>query len=154
MPASSSRLRPKHRESLNTEMIHLTRAEFERVVQNALDELPDEFRQHLGNVLIVIENYPGQEAAQFRGGLVLGLYVGVPRTKKSFWQPFEYPPTIYLYQRNIERICRTEAEVEQQIRDTLLHEIGHHFGMTEEQLHTVETERARRRRRRRPPAGL
>jgi predicted Zn-dependent protease with MMP-like domain len=136
-------------------MINLTRAEFERVVQNALDDLPDEFRQHLHNVLIMVENYPGQEAAQFRGSHLLGLYVGVPRTKKSFWQPFEYPPAIYLYQHNIEQICRTEAEVEQQIRDTLLHEIGHHFGMDEEQLRTIEAERDRkRRRRRRPPVGL
>jgi predicted Zn-dependent protease with MMP-like domain len=69
--------------------------------------------------------------------LLLGIFHGVPATKKSFFDVPTSPAHIVLYQKNIEAICSSEAKVRQQIRQTLMHELGHYFGMTEEQLRGV-----------------
>ena len=66
-------------------------------------------------------------------GLLLGLFYGIPRTEKSAF--YSSPPDhIFLYQRNIEAISRSEADVRRQIRATLLHEVGHYFGLSEDEL--------------------
>ncbi len=70
--------------------------------------------------------------------IVLGVFHGVPMTKKSVFQgPIGSPDYVVLYKKNIEAVCSTEAEVREQIRMTLMHELGHYFGMTEEQLRDV-----------------
>ena len=66
--------------------------------------------------------------------MLLGIFHGVPATKKSVFDISMGPAHIVLYQQNIEAICSNEAEVRHQIRQTLMHELGHYFGMTEEQL--------------------
>ena len=71
-----------------------------------------------------------------RGGLLLGLFYGIPRTEKSVFSSSP-PDRIFLYQRNIEAVCRNEAEVRRQIRATLLHEVGHYFGLSEDELRGV-----------------
>jgi hypothetical protein len=75
---------------------------------------------------------PGQQQR-----LLLGIFHGVPATKKSVFDLPTGPAHIVLYQKNIEAVCSSEAEVRQQIRQTLIHELGHYFGMTEEQLREV-----------------
>ena len=65
---------------------------------------------------------------------LLGLYCGQPLTDRSVSQPVRWPDRILLYQRNVERICRTRAEVVEQVRITVLHELGHHFGLEEDDL--------------------
>jgi predicted Zn-dependent protease with MMP-like domain len=65
---------------------------------------------------------------------LLGLYVGRPRTQRSVEDSGALPDVIYLFQRNIESICHSEEELIAQVRKTVLHEIGHHFGMSEEDL--------------------
>ena len=75
------------------------------------------------------------EEAEYEG-LLLGLFHGIPRTDKSVF--FSSPPDrIFLFQRNIEAICANDAEVRRQIRATLLHEVGHYFGLTEGELHGI-----------------
>jgi predicted Zn-dependent protease with MMP-like domain len=69
--------------------------------------------------------------------LLLGLFQGVPMTKKSTFNLPTGPDYVVLYQKNIEAVCSSEAEVRHQIRQTLIHELGHYFGMTEEQLKDV-----------------
>jgi len=69
--------------------------------------------------------------------LLLGIFHGVPATKKSVFDLPTGPAHIVLYQNNIEAVCSSEAEVRHQIRQTLMHELGHYFGMTEEQLRDV-----------------
>ena len=69
-----------------------------------------------------------------RGEVLLGYYQGVPLTQKSVSAPFEYPERILIFQANIEACCRTRKEIVQQVRKTVLHEIGHHFGMDEDDL--------------------
>jgi predicted Zn-dependent protease with MMP-like domain len=75
---------------------------------------------------------PGQ-----RGRLLLGVFHGVPTTKKSVFDLPSGPDHIVLYQKNIEAVCSSEAEVREQIRLTVIHELGHYFGLDEEQLKDV-----------------
>ena len=100
----------------------------------ALRGLPKAFREKLSNVAIIVEDLPPEQAE--RGGLLLGLFHGIPRTEKSVF--YSSPPDrIFLYQRNIEAVCSNEAEVRRQIRATLLHEVGHYFGLSEDELRGV-----------------
>ena len=111
----------------------MERSRFEALVAQALDSLPRRFRERLTNVAIIVEDSPPAEP---EGGILLGLFHGVPRTEKSvFWAT--PPDRIYLYQRNIEAVCRTEAEIRRQVRATLLHEVGHYFGLNEDELRNV-----------------
>lgn len=121
----------------------MTRERFIEVVGEVLDYLPELFRKRIHNVAVLVEDYPPAQrprphAPRPRAGapreLLLGIFSGVPRTQKSVFQTAAGPDHIVLYQKNIEAICRSEAEVRAQIRLTLLHELGHYFGMTEEEL--------------------
>jgi predicted Zn-dependent protease with MMP-like domain len=107
---------------------------FENLVEQALERLPKAFREKLTNIAIIVEDLPPQESEP--GTLLLGLFHGVPLTEKSTFSPTP-PDRIFLYQKNIEAICRTDDEIRRQVRDTLLHEVGHYFGMTEDELRGV-----------------
>jgi predicted Zn-dependent protease with MMP-like domain len=118
----------------------MEREEFVTVAEEALDSLPDEFRNRIKNVAILAEDFPANQRPPKLGQrrrLLLGIFHGVPGTKKSVFNPSTGPDHIVLYQKNIEAVCSTEAEVRHQIRQTLIHELGHYFGMTEEQLKDV-----------------
>ncbi len=120
--------------------MRMTMERFRELVGEALDRFPPEFAQYLDNVEVVVEDLPSPEIQrQFQRSprqLLLGLYHGVPLTDRSVLS-IHMPDIIYLYKRNIEAVCRTEEEVRTQIRDTVLHEIGHHFGMDEDQLRGI-----------------
>ena len=112
----------------------MERERFEQVANEVLEGLPEPFRSRLANLAIIVEDSPPREP--YRGGLLLGLFSGVPRTLKSVFSA-DPPNHIFLYQKNIEAVCSNEAQVAEQIRDTLLHEIGHYFGLNEEELRDV-----------------
>jgi predicted Zn-dependent protease with MMP-like domain len=120
--------------------MRMTMERFRELVAEALDRFPAEFAQYLNNVEVVVEDVPSPELQrQFQGTsghLLLGLYHGVPLTGRSVLS-MHMPDIIYLFKRNIEAICGTEEEVRRQVRDTVLHEIGHHFGMDEDQLRGI-----------------
>jgi len=109
---------------------------FRELVAQAIDALPEQFARRLDNVDVVVEDLPDPETQARFPGVLLGLYHGVPLTGRSTMAA-HFPDIIYIYKRNIERICRTEGQVRAQVRATLLHEIGHHFGLNEEQLKDV-----------------
>src|SRR6266702_6144727 len=117
----------------------MTREQFTQVVEEVLDSLPKEFRRRIHNVAVLVEDCPGQTAARAReqGKLLLGLFHGVPTTRKSVFDLSNGPDYVVLYQKNIEAVCSTDAELRQQIRLTVMHEFGHYFGMDEEQLKDV-----------------
>jgi predicted Zn-dependent protease with MMP-like domain len=118
----------------------MKREDFVSVVEEALDSLPKEFRSRIRNVAILVEDSPPNQPSAQPGQpkrLLLGIFHGVPATKKSVFDLSMGPDHIVLYQKNIEAICASEAEVRHQIRQTLIHELGHYFGMTEEQLRDV-----------------
>ena len=118
----------------------MKREDFVKVVEEALDSLPQEFRHRIHNVAILVEDFPPNQPRpqpdKLRG-LVLGIFHGVPTTRKSVFDLSTGPDHIVLYQKNIEAICSSETEVRKQIRQTLIHELGHYFGMDEEQLKDV-----------------
>ncbi len=124
----------------------MDREHFSRLVARALDSIPEEFRQHMHNVAVVVEDEPRlrvRRTASSSAGprrahkLLLGVFEGVPATKKSVFDVPLGPDRIVLYQKNIERICHTDAEIRHEIRQTLLHELGHYFGMSEAELSDV-----------------
>ena len=118
----------------------MNREHFTKVVEEALDSLPQEFRSRIQNVAVLVEDVPpnrlSPESGQQRR-LLLGVFHGVPTTKKSIFNLSSGPDNIVLYQKNIEAVCSTEAEVREQIRLTLIHELGHYFGLDEDQLKDV-----------------
>ena len=109
----------------------MERSKFEKLVAQALKNLPRTFREKLTNVAIIVEDLPPAEMES--NGLLLGLFHGVPCTEKSVFAS-NPPDQILLYQRNIEAICASEEAVRWQIRATLLHEVGHYFGLNEDEL--------------------
>ena len=115
----------------------MTREQFTKVVEEVLDSLPLEFRKRIHNVAVLVEDLPRGQSAPQSGKLLLGLFHGVPTTRKSVFDLSTGPDYVMLYQKNIEAVCSTEAELRQQIRLTVIHELGHYFGMDEEQLKDV-----------------
>ena len=118
----------------------MKREEFVNVAEQALGSLPEEFLSRIQNVALLVEDYPPNQKAPEAGQqkrLTLGIFHGVPATRKSVFDLSVGPAHIVLYQKNIEAVCSSEAEVRHQIRQTLMHELGHYFGMTEEQLRDV-----------------
>lgn len=118
----------------------MTREHFVSVAEEALDSLPEEFRERIRNVAVLVEDVPANQPALASANpsrLLLGLFHGVPTTKKSVFDLPTGPDHIVLYQKNIEAVCSSEAEIREQIRLTIIHELGHYFGMDEEQLRDV-----------------
>ncbi len=118
----------------------MRREHFVKVVEEALDSLPQEFRSRIRNVAVLVEdlppNQPSPQSGQQRR-LLLGLFHGVPTTRKSIFDLPAGPDHIVLYQKNIEAVCSSDAEIREQIRLTVIHELGHYFGMDENQLKDV-----------------
>jgi predicted Zn-dependent protease with MMP-like domain len=118
----------------------MTREQFNQCVADAMDSLPAEFRRYIANVAVMVEDHPPHEPPTKVGEpkrILLGIFHGVPLTERFHNSLVLSPNHIVLYQKNIEAICHTDAEVCEQIRRTVIHEFGHYFGMTEEQLKEV-----------------
>lgn len=116
----------------------MTDVEFQEVVDEALEGLPPEIAQKIENIEIIVEDTPHPEIQKsMKAGKkdLLGLYTGVPFSKRS---PHSYgnvlPDVIYLFKKNLEELCPTRQELVEQIQRTLLHEIGHYFGLTDKRL--------------------
>lgn len=116
----------------------LSRQEFRRLVSEAIASLPALVLERLENVEIVVEDWPTPETLESVGidpsETLFGLYTGTPLTERGSWYGMVLPDKITLYQRPIEEVCRTKRQVREQIRTTLMHEIGHFFGLSEDQL--------------------
>jgi len=111
---------------------------FELLVQEALDSIPTEFHEQMDNLVVLVENEPDEETLEHvgtaEGAILLGLYQGVPLTASGYNRAL-LPERITLYQHNIEAYCRHDpARIREQVRETLLHEVAHHFGMDHEEM--------------------
>lgn len=104
----------------------------------AIDSLPDELAKEMQNVEIVVEDEPPREFAAGlpRGHSLLGFYHGVPLTGRGLYDR-ALPDKISIYRGPITRLARTREGIRRQVRKTVLHEIGHHFGIDEERLHEL-----------------
>jgi len=117
-------------------MIPISQRDFDRAVAAALESIPDEFRSYLDNV--VIETRAAPDAALLREHEVpddiLGLYVGCPLTERSVSAASPLPDRVLIFRDNLVDMCESYAELIDEIRITVLHEIGHHFGLDEDRL--------------------
>jgi predicted Zn-dependent protease with MMP-like domain len=112
---------------------------FEVLVQQAIDGVPSEYRRLLKNVAIVVEETPSQDVLDDLGleseDELLGLYSGISLEQDSFFSAGgQLPARISIYRRPILRLCRSAEEVVQEVRDTVVHEIGHHFGLDDDEM--------------------
>ena len=111
-------------------MIDVADAPFEAMVEDALDGLPSELGTMMRNVAVTVQHAAGPPG-------LLGLYQGVPLTRRTSNYSATMPDRITIYHQSICRICATEQEVIEQVRRTVVHEVGHHFGISDERLHEL-----------------
>jgi predicted Zn-dependent protease with MMP-like domain len=123
---------------INTVPYHVSKQRFARLVEEALTDLPEPFASHLEEMTVEIQVRPTRKQLKEQGldddELLLGLYVGVPMTERHVEAGSGIPDKIFVFQEDIELCCETERELVEQTRITVLHEIGHHFGMSEDDL--------------------
>ena len=116
----------------------VSKSRFAALVEQALAELPPQFAEHLEEVAIEIRDRPSVAQLKSVGlgkrDLLLGLYHGRPRTQRSVLDGAVMPDVIFLFQDDIEQVSSSEADLVDEVRTTVLHEIGHHFGMSEDDL--------------------
>ena len=116
-------------------MVVVSRERFEELVADALDELPEPFASQLDNVEVVVEDWPTSEQLSHHDHeMLLGLYEGVPQTSRGPGYSWVMPDKITIFREPIMRMCRSEAAVAQQVRHTVIHEIAHHFGISDDRL--------------------
>lgn len=112
----------------------MSRKQFEEEAGLALDLVPPEFLDRLSNIAIIVEDEPGPDQPDS----LLGLYEGVPLPERtSDWGHPTFPDRITLFQGPLQRLCRDTEELRQEIAVTLIHEIGHYFGIDDERLHEL-----------------
>jgi predicted Zn-dependent protease with MMP-like domain len=122
----------------------LTREEFEEAAVSALKRLPKWIRKKIENVDVIIEDRASPEIVSEMElpspFSLLGLYQGVPFPRRGFYYGNVLPDKITLYQVPIESICRTREEIEEKVREVVIHEVGHYFGLDDDRLRELENE--------------
>ena len=114
---------------------------FEKLISDAIRELPEEFSKKLQNIAIIVEDYPSDELIE-RTGLspgdtLFGLYEGVPLTERGYFSEPLFPDRILIFQRAIEDECNSPEEIKREVKTTLAHEIRHFFGMDDDYLASI-----------------
>lgn len=107
-------------------VITLSREEFEELVANALDDIPPELASAMDNVVVQVDDVSPP-------GHLFGLYQGIPLTKRGQYSA-AMPDRITIFKETICKVCETEQQVERQVRRTVIHEVGHHFGISDARL--------------------
>ena len=120
----------------------MTRAEFERLVAEAITLIPPRFRREMKNLALVVEDAPSAELLDEMEieppDSLYGLYQGTPLPERTWAFGNSLPDRITIYQRPIEEDCDNQDEMRAMIGETLIHEVGHYFGMSEEQIEEIE----------------
>jgi predicted Zn-dependent protease with MMP-like domain len=118
------------------------KADFERLVEQALLEIPRRFRKAMKNVAVVVEDEPPvhvlEELEIEPPDSLFGLYQGTPLPERSWTYGNALPDRISIYQRPIEEACEDEDEIMDCVAETVIHEFGHYFGMSEEEIEEIE----------------
>jgi predicted Zn-dependent protease with MMP-like domain len=116
----------------------MDRERFEWLVAKAVDSLPDELRDRMENIDVVVADQPTPhqlaELGKRRGETLLGLYEGVPLTRRSRHYGLVAPDKVTIFQKPIEAQCRNDTEIIAEIQRVVLHEIAHHFGISDDRL--------------------
>jgi predicted Zn-dependent protease with MMP-like domain len=117
-------------------LVTIAPVEFERLVAEALDSLPERFAELLDNVVVVVEEEPSasdRDVMEHDHGELLGLYRGTPMTRRSY-DSFRLPDQIAIFRGPILRVTRSAPEAKRQIRETVIHELGHYFGLGDDEM--------------------
>ncbi|HJR59500.1 MAG TPA: metallopeptidase family protein [Vicinamibacterales bacterium] len=122
--------------------MRLRKEEFTRLVEEALTEIPRRFRKAMTNVAVVVEDEPPphllQELEVEPGGSLFGLYQGTPLTERSWSHGNTLPDRISIYQRPIEEACEDHEDIIVCVAETVIHEFGHYFGLSEDEIEAIE----------------
>lgn len=118
--------------------MQVTEEEFQEYMESALESIPQNFKSKFENIVFIIEPYPSEHDLE-RLSLInkndlLGLYSGIPYTHRNTWYAGASPDRIILFQKNIESLCRTKEQLISKIREVVIHEIAHYFGMSESEI--------------------
>jgi predicted Zn-dependent protease with MMP-like domain len=120
----------------------MTRERFTRLVEEALDEIPRRFRREMKNVAVIVENEPpAQILAEMEitpPDSLFGLYQGTPLPERGWGYGNSLPDRISIYQGPIEDACDRDEEIRDCVAETVIHEFGHYFGMSEEEIEEIE----------------
>ena len=119
--------------------------QFEELVRRGLEMIPDEIAKQMSNVDIEVQDTPSQQqlasAGVPRGHTLLGLYVGIPLTRRTSGYNMAMPDRIIIFQRPLEARSGDDNELVERVRETVIHEVAHHFGISDERLDEFEAER-------------
>ncbi len=120
----------------------LTQNEFEELVLLALKRLPKFFKKKMKNVDVVVEDRASRDLLSEMGirspSELLGLYQGIPLDRRGFYYGNVLPDKITLFQIPIELMCQTKEEVEEKVKEVVIHEVGHYFGLSDKRLRELE----------------
>jgi len=120
----------------------VTHTEFEALVERALRTLPRRFKEKIANVAIVVEDWADDETLRDVGieppDTLYGLYRGIDLTRRDTSYGNVLPDTIHIYQGPIEEDCADTEEMAELVRDTVIHEIGHYFGLDDDTMEGIE----------------
>lgn len=120
----------------------MEKGRFEELVARAVNDLPEEFREQLENIDVVVEDLPSSEQLRHtrtgRDQILLGLYEGVPHTKRGSYYGLVPPDKITVFQKNIELTHSSESDIIREIGQVVRHEIAHHFGIGDARLRELE----------------
>src|SRR4030042_6241414 len=116
----------------------MTEADFEKLVKEGLDALPQRIREKMDNVEIVVEKGSAR-------GPFLGLYQGVPKTTWGRGFGMRLPDKITIFQVPLERIARSKSELKEIVKNVVWHEVGHHFGLSEKKVRELEVKRRKKK---------
>ena len=120
----------------------MTRVEFERLVREAVRLIPTRFRREIKNLALVVEAEPSSDLLREMEieppDSLYGLYQGTPLTERTWSYGNTLPDRITIFQRPIEEDCEDEDEIRAVIGETLIHEVGHYFGLSEEEIEEIE----------------
>jgi predicted Zn-dependent protease with MMP-like domain len=118
--------------------IRLTPAEFDRIVRRAIHRIPAQIQQHLENIIITVKPRPSKKLLAEMGmpadEPLLGIFLGVPLAERSVSDPPLYPDAIHIFQEPLEAMCTSLEELEEEIEITVVHEVAHYLGFSEEDL--------------------
>ena len=120
----------------------MKREKFESLVEEALEQIPEEFTKLFDNITVLVKDRPPKETYTQTGtshtNLILGTYHGVPYKHRGAYYGNTPPDVITIYQEPIEKICVSEEDIKNKIREVVLHEVGHYFGLKEKDLKDIE----------------
>ncbi len=120
---------------------HFSSRSFDQLVERAIARLPEEIKGYLDNVLISVQPRPGRQLLEDLGlppdTELFGLYTGIPLPERSMAEPPLYPDTIQIFQEPLESFCRSEEEILEEIEITLVHEVAHFVGFSDDDLEAL-----------------